>query len=312
MRVSKRSFGICWLISNIVSHLMWGEHIWCCTKLRQEMPCPLGCSLGGSLLPVRMLMISSCWTFITEPSESVWAALVVMVPKKGGQWRFCVDYRHLNEVTRMDSYPIPRVDVSLDLVAGSSWITSLDLCTGYQQVPLVPNARPETVFCSSRGLWKFRVLCFVLCNVPTTFARLMDRVLSGIPRSKCPVYLDDILVHGRSFQASLEALRHVLGHVSGSSLKLHPEKCHFFRREVTFLWHKLRRQGSGTEQEAVSEWPTPTTSHQFKNSLGLAAYYGRFVQNFSTIADTEKNIVFHKVYCLKKYIKLLLQNVLHS
>ncbi|XP_016139829.1 RNA-directed DNA polymerase homolog [Sinocyclocheilus grahami] len=133
-----------------------------------------------------------------------------MVPKKGGQLRFCVDYRRLNEVTRKDSYPIPRVDESLDLVAGSSWFTCLDLRTGYWQVPLAPEARPKTAFCTSRGLWQFRVLCFGLCNAPATFARLMDRVLSGIPRSECLVYLDDILVHGSSFQASLEALRRVL------------------------------------------------------------------------------------------------------
>ncbi|KAL1280961.1 hypothetical protein QQF64_015561 [Cirrhinus molitorella] len=147
---------------------------------------------------------------------------------------------------------IPCVDESLDLVAGSSWFTSLDLRTGYWQVPLAPDARPKTAFGTSKGLWQFRVLCFGLCNAPATFARLMDRVLSGIPRSECLVYLDDILVHGSSFQSSLEALRRVLDRVSESGLKLHPEKCNFFRREVTFLGHKL--------------------------------YYRRFVQGFSTLA----------------------------
>ncbi|KAL1272916.1 hypothetical protein QQF64_028778 [Cirrhinus molitorella] len=198
---------------------------------------------------------------IIEPSESAWAAPVVMVPKKGGQWRFCVDYRRLNEVTRKDSYPIPRVDESLDLVAGSSWFTSLDLRTGYWQVPLAPDARPKTAFSTGRGLWQFRVLCFGLCNAPATFARLMDRVLSGIPRSECLVYLDDILVHGSSFQSSLEALRRVLDRVSESGLKLHPEKCNFFRREVTFLGHKLGGKG-------LARWKRR-----------------RFVQGFSTLAD---------------------------
>eukprot|EP00063_Salmo_salar_P017377 XP_013992212.1 PREDICTED: uncharacterized protein LOC106567459 [Salmo salar] len=117
-----------------------------------------------------------------EPSDSPWAAPVVMVPKKEGKLRFCADYRRLNEVTRKDSYPIPRIDESLDLVRGSSWFSSLDLCSGYWQVPLSPEARAKTAFSTNRGHWQFKVLYFGLCNAPATLERLMDRVLDGIPR----------------------------------------------------------------------------------------------------------------------------------
>ncbi|KAJ8356934.1 hypothetical protein SKAU_G00197280 [Synaphobranchus kaupii] len=188
---------------------------------------------------------------IIEPSDSPWASPVVMVPKKGGKWRFCVDYRRLNEVTRKDSYPLPRVDETLDLVSGSSWFSSLDLRSGYWQVPLSPEARAKTAFCTSGGLWQFRVLSFGLCNAPATFERLMDRVLAGLPRRECVVYLDDLLIHGGSFQEAMGALRRVLERVAAAGLKLHPEKCHFVRREVRFLGHKLGAEGISTMEDSL-------------------------------------------------------------
>uniref|UniRef100_A0A673WIT2 Reverse transcriptase domain-containing protein n=1 Tax=Salmo trutta TaxID=8032 RepID=A0A673WIT2_SALTR len=222
-----------------------------------------------------------------EPSDSPWAAPVVMVPKKGGKLRFCADYRRLNEVTRKDSYPIPRIDESLDLVRGSSWLSSLDLRSGYWQVPLSPEARAKTAFSTNRGHWQFKVLCFGLCNAPATFERLMDRVLDGIPRQQCLVYLDDILAHGSSFQSALVALRSVLERVAAAGLKLHPEKCHFMRREVSFLGHRVGKEGISTMEDkvgAVRDWPTPTDQRQLKSFLGLASYYRRFVRGFSSVA----------------------------
>ncbi|KAJ8383354.1 hypothetical protein AAFF_G00221440 [Aldrovandia affinis] len=191
---------------------------------------------------------------IIEPSDSPWAAAVVMVPKKNGDWWLCADYRPLNGVTRKDSYPLPRIDESLDLVSGSSWFSSLDLRSGYYQVPLSPAARPKTAFCTGRGLWQFRVLSFGLCNAPATFERLMDRVLERI---------------------------------RAAGLKLHPEKCRFMQREVTFLGHRVGGEGIGTLEEkvqAITGWPTPTNQAQVKSFVGLASYYRRFVRGFSRVA----------------------------
>uniref|UniRef100_A0AAQ4RI62 Gypsy retrotransposon integrase-like protein 1 n=1 Tax=Gasterosteus aculeatus aculeatus TaxID=481459 RepID=A0AAQ4RI62_GASAC len=224
---------------------------------------------------------------IIEPSESPWASPVVMVPKKGGEWRFCVDYRRLNDVTKKDSYPLPRVDECLDLVAGSSWFSSLDLRSGYWQVPLAEEARPKTAFCTGKGLWQFKVLCFGLCNAPATFERLMERVLAGVPHTECLVYLDDILAHGSSFDSAMAALRRVMERIKGAGLKLHPDKCRLLCRELTFLGHRIGSEGIGTVEEKVRvirEWPSPTDQRGLKSFLGLASYYRKFVRGFSGIA----------------------------
>eukprot|EP00063_Salmo_salar_P080830 XP_014055665.1 PREDICTED: uncharacterized protein LOC106604999 [Salmo salar] len=174
----------------------------------------------------------------------------------------------------------------LDLVRGSSWFSSLDLSSGYWQVPLSPEARAKTVFSTNRGNWQFKVLCFGLCNTPATFQCFIDRVLDGIPRQQCLVYLDDILAHGSSFQSALGALRRVLEQVA-AGLKLHPEKCHFMRRKVSFLGHRVGKEGISTMEDkvgAIRDWPTLTDQHQLKSFLGLASYYRRFVRDFSSVA----------------------------
>ena len=225
---------------------------------------------------------------LIEPSNRPWAAPVVMVPKKKKEdFRFCVDFRPLNKVTKKDLYPLPRIDEALDTVAGSSWFSSLDLRSGYWQVPLCPEARQKTAFITKGGLWQFKVLPFGLCNAPATFERLMDQVLADIPRHECVVYLDDILVHGKSFESALGALKRVLVRVAGAGLKLHPQKCCFVKREVTFLGHRLTEGGVGTMGEkvqAVKDWPTPSSVQDLKSFLGLSSYYRRFVKGFSCIA----------------------------
>ncbi|KAJ8015005.1 hypothetical protein DPEC_G00021650 [Dallia pectoralis] len=172
---------------------------------------------------------------VVEPSESPWMSPVVLVKKKDGTWRYCVDFRQLNDITVKDSYPLPRVNESLDRIKGSVWFSSLDLRSGYWQVPLATEARPKTAFSTGSGLWQFTAMPFGLCNAPATFERLMERVLADVPGNNLQVYLDDVLVHGVNFEAALTALQTVLSKIQQAGLKLNPGKCKLMRKELVFL-----------------------------------------------------------------------------
>ena len=132
---------------------------------------------------------------IVRPSSSPWASPVVMVKKKDGTLRFCVDFRKLNDVTIKDTHPLPRIDDTLEALKGAKYCSTLDLKSGYWQVPIKEEHRSKTAFRTSSGqLYKFNRLPFGLCNAPATFSRLMDNVLSGLSWKVCLYYLDDIIV----------------------------------------------------------------------------------------------------------------------
>ena len=135
-----------------------------------------------------------------EPSDSAWSVPTVLVTKKDGNTRFCVDYRRLNARTKKDAFPLPRIDDSLNSLSGQSWFSTLDLASGYWQVKLSENAKPKAAFATHSGLFQFAVMPFGLCNAPATFERLMSQVMRGLHWKRCLVYIDDILVFGSDFE----------------------------------------------------------------------------------------------------------------
>ena len=224
---------------------------------------------------------------VIEPAWSPWASNIVLVRKKDGSLRCCIDYRRLNDVTVKDAYPLPRIDQSLEAMTQAQWFSSCDLKAAYHQIQVSPEDRDKTAFICPRGMYRFRTMPFGLCNAGATFQRLMDVVMSGLHLEVCLVYLDDIVVYARTPEEHLQRLAMVFDRLSRAGLKLKPEKCRFFQRSVKFLGHVVSHEGIGTDPEkirAVVEWPTPTSVSDTRSFLGLASYYRRFVRNFAEVA----------------------------
>ena len=224
---------------------------------------------------------------LIERSDSPWCSPVVLVAKKDGTKRFCVDYRALNAVTVTDAYPLPRMDDTLDALVGVRWFSTLDLKSGYHQVEMEEGDKKKTAFSFGQGLWHFKVMPFGLCNAPSCFERLMERVLDGLQWKTALVYLDDVLVFGNTFEEECSRLEEVLCRLRAANLKLSPKKCTFFQPEVPFLGHVVGREGVHTDPlkvSAVQDWPVPTDVAAVRSFIGLCSYYRRFVPKFATIA----------------------------
>ncbi|CAH1229798.1 RTL1 [Branchiostoma lanceolatum] len=234
---------------------------------------------------------------VIEPSSSPWASPVVLVTKKDGSPRFCVDYRKLNSVTIPDAHPLPRIDDTLDALAGASYFSTLDMKSAYWQVPLHPSDKEKTAFVTSDGLYQFKVLPFGLSNSPATFQRLVQLMLAGVGWDVCLAYLDDVIVFTATIDDHLRVLQNVFDRFRRAGLKLNPAKCHFARHEVTFLGHVVSHHGISPDPNntsRVENWPTPVSQKDVRSFLGLASFYRKFVPSFATVADpltrlTDKN-----------------------
>lgn len=168
---------------------------------------------------------------------SPYASPIVLVKKKDGGLRMCVDYRQLNSKTRKDAFPLPRIEETLDALTGARWFSTLDLASGYNQVPVTEGDKPKTAFCTPFGLFEWNRMPFGLCNAPSTFQRLMERLFGDQRHQSLLLYLDDIVVFSSSVTQHLERLEVVLGRLKREGLKAKLEKCVFFQEQVKYLGH---------------------------------------------------------------------------
>ena len=218
-----------------------------------------------------------------------------------------------NLATVKDAYPLPRIDDTLDMLAGKRWFSTLDLASGYWQVSLSPDARCKTSFATHSGLFQFKVMPFGLCNAPATFERLMDRVLQGLRWSRCLVYWDDIFSFGTTFDDALDNLTLIFESLRSYGLQLKSTKCHMFQTSVPFLGHVVGRKGLECDPRKITDvksWPVPDCLKSVQQFLGFVGYYRRFIPNFADLAEplvslTGKDVPFvRRPACVTAFIGL--------
>lgn len=238
---------------------------------------------------------------IIEPSKSAWSSPILLVPKKDNSYRFCVDYRALNAVTKKDAYPLPYVSAILDRLSGAKYLSSLDVKSAYHQVGMKPSSREYTAFTvPGRGLFHFKRMPFGLTNAPATWQRLIDTVLGAELEPFVFVYLDDIIVVTSDFDTHIKILEKVFDRLITAGLTISREKCNFCRPSLRYLGYIVDVRGLHVDPEKVSailNLESPKNATEVRRFVGMAGWYRRFIQNFSEIMSpltklTQKNTRF--------------------
>ncbi len=221
------------------------------------------------------------------PSSSPWCSNVCLVRKKDGRLRFAVDYRQLNSLTTIPAYPMPRVDACIDSLGDSAWFSTMDLRAAFWQVKQSEEDAPKTAFITRTGCYQFTRLSFGLSGSPGLFQRLADLIFIGLTWDALLVFLDDIIIFGRTVEEHLNRIEQVFQRLSRANLKITPAKCHFFKREVNFLGFRISQKGVQTDPDkttAVASWPTPKNAKQLRSFCATINYYRRHIHQFSVIA----------------------------
>jgi hypothetical protein len=222
-----------------------------------------------------------------KSSSSPWRAPILLVKKKDGIMRLCVDYRALNEVTVKNKYPLPWIDGLFDQLKGAKYFSKIDMRLGYYQLRIRSEDVPKTAFVTRYGQHEFIVMPFGLTNAPGYFMNLMNKMFMKELDKFVVVFIDDILIYSRSTKEHGQHLRIVLGKLRDHQLYDKFSKCEFWLQKVSFLGHILTTEGVVVDHEkvtVVANWKRPASATEIQSFLGLAGYYRRFIKGFSKIA----------------------------
>lgn len=217
---------------------------------------------------------------LAVPSSSPWCSPCLLVSKPDGISRFCTDYRKINQLTKLDSYPLPRMEDCIDRIGSAKFVTKLDLLKGYWQVPLTERASEISAFATPDAFLQYNVLAFFLKNTPATFQRLMNKVLAGV--KNCEAYLDDVVCYSDTWSSHLQTLEEVFSRFQAANLTLNLAKCEFCHATVTYLGKEVGHLEA--KVQTIVEFPGPKSKRELRRFLGMAGYYRSFCKNFADVA----------------------------
>lgn len=224
---------------------------------------------------------------VIQHSHSPFSSPALLVKKKDGTWRLCIDYRQLNDITVKSKYPVLVIEELLDELAGSKWFSKLDIRAGYHQIRMAEGDEFKTAFQTHTGHYEFKVMSFGLTGAPATFLGAMNTTLPPVLRKFALVFFDDILIYSPDLKSHLQHLRTVLQLLAEHKWQVKLSKCSFTQQELSYLGHIIGVQGVSTDPSKVQDvlnWPQPNTLKKLRGFLGLAGYYRRFVKNFGIIS----------------------------
>ena len=230
-----------------------------------------------------------------RPSQSPWCNAVVLVRKKDGSLCFCIDFQCLNAKTKKDSYPLPRMQETMESILGARYFSCMDLKSSFWQVKMSEKARQYTAFTvGSMGVYEFLRMLYGLCNAPATFQRLMQNYLGELNLTYALIYLDDVIIYSRTEEEHLTRLRAVFERFRESGLKLKPSKCNFFCTEINYLGHTVSAKGMepGVDGiKAITEMAPPRTYTGICQFLGATGYFRQFIKGYANIAKPLSNLL---------------------
>ena len=223
-----------------------------------------------------------------RPSNSPWCNAVVLVCKKDGELCFCIDFRKLNTKTKKDSYPLPRIQETLNSLVRARVFSTLGLTSGFWQIMMDEGSKQYTTFTVGNfGFFKCKRMPSGLCNAPATFQTLMQSCLGELNLTYCLIYLDNVIFYAKEEEEHLDRLRTIFARFRRDNFKLKPSKCNLFQKKITYLAHDISTEGirpSKAGLKAVAEFPDLTNYTQIRAFLGLVGHYHWFIKGFSKVA----------------------------
>ncbi|XP_020186159.1 uncharacterized protein [Aegilops tauschii subsp. strangulata] len=231
---------------------------------------------------------------VIQASNSPFSSPVILVKKKDGTWRMCVDYRQLNALTCVAKFPVPIIEELLDELQGAQWFSKLDLRAGYHQIRIAEGDEFKTAFQAHFGQFEFKVLSFGLAGGPATFNGAVYTTLKPVNTKCVLMFFDDILIFSHTLDEHKEHLRQVLALLRRDQWKVKLSKCAFGQQQLVYLGHVISSKGVATEPskvKSVAEWPTPVNVKEVRGFLGLAGYYRRFIRHFGMLARPLFNLL---------------------